>query len=87
MSAVDWTDPCARAEALRAAYYARISGQQEVEILTRTVESEQRVRFSEANGDALLSELRTAEAECAALGGMARPRRRFAITAGFRRSR
>ena len=85
MAVVDWTDPCARAAALRNAYYALISGGQEQEIRTRTLDAEEVVRFSPGNQAALLMQLRAAEAECAAKNGTANPTRRFAITAGATR--
>lgn len=83
--AVDYTDPCARAVALRGAYYALLSGQQEVEIRTRTLDAEETVRFAPADMSKLEAELRAAESECAAATGGANPNRRFAITAGSRR--
>lgn len=87
MSAVDWSNPCARADALRSAYYRRLSGEAEVEILTRTLDSEQRVRFAEGSEARLLDELRAAESQCHLAGGPVPTTapRRFAITAGARR--
>ncbi|HYD04729.1 MAG TPA: hypothetical protein VEC60_03345 [Reyranella sp.] len=79
---VDWADPCARATALRSAYYTLLSGGQEVEIRTRTLDAEELVRFTPANRGELLIDLRAAEAECAALTGAPNANRRFAITAG-----
>jgi hypothetical protein len=80
--AVDWSDPCARATALRNAYYQLVSGGQEQIIETRTLDAQERVQFTAADRGVLLSELRAAEAECAATTGAANPSRRFAITAG-----
>ena len=80
--AVDYTDPCARAAALRDAYYRLLSGQQEVELRTRTLDAEETVRFASVNLGELLSELRAAEAACAAATGGTNTGRRFAITAG-----
>jgi hypothetical protein len=87
MAAVDWLDPCARATALRSAYYTLLSGQQEVLIETRTLDAQERVQFTAANQGALLTELRAAETECAASTGAANPNRRVAITAGAIRRR
>ncbi len=80
--AVNWTDPCARAEALRGAYFALVSGQSEQTVRFRSNDAEQEVRFQAANLDVLRTELRAAEAECAAAQGAAGRPRRFAITAG-----
>lgn len=80
--AVDWTNPCARATALRNAYYALVSGQQEQEIRTRTLDAEELVRFTAADRGVLLAEMRAAEAECAASTGATNTNRRVAITAG-----
>lgn len=66
---VDWTDACARAEALRSAYYALLSGQlaSSVSYLANGVSRE--ARFSQTDRAALLTELRAAEHECAAATG------------------
>ena len=81
---VDWGDPCARAVALRDAYYRLVSGGGEIEIMTRTDDAEERVKFA-AGSDLgrLKAEWETAAAECQALttGEPARPRR-FAIRGG-----
>jgi hypothetical protein len=80
MAAVDWTDPCQRANALRGAYYTLISGGQEQEIRTRTLDAEEAVRFNAANVDMLLVELTAAESECARTTGAPDPNRRFRMT-------
>lgn len=87
MAAVDWTDPCARATALRNAYYALLSGGQEQEIRTRTLDAEETVRFAPVDIGQLTTELRAAEAQCAAATGATNPNRRFAITTGAIRRR
>jgi len=78
--AVDWTDPCARANALRGAYYTLLSGAQEQEIRTRTLDAEEVVRFNAADKDALLVELTAAESECARCTGQPDPNRRFRMS-------
>jgi hypothetical protein len=85
--AVDWTNPCARATALRGAYFALISGQNESLIRTATPEGDQEVRFMAGDVAKLKSELDAAEAECAASQGLPTPARarRFAIRGGSRR--
>lgn len=82
--AVDWTDPCAKAAALRAAYYRMVSGDLESEIRTRTLDGEEMVRFQPGDIDALRSDLASAEADCAAkqaIGSTPPFPKRFAITA------
>lgn len=85
MAVVDWTDACARAAALRTAYFALISGGGESLIRYRGPEGEREVRYQAANISILKTELQSAEAECAALTGTVSPNRRFAIRAGARR--
>jgi hypothetical protein len=66
----DWLiDPCVRAEGLRRAYLALISGQQayEVEYLANGVT--RRLRYSQADLSRLESEWRAAEHECAGTTG------------------
>ena len=83
---VDWTDPCSRATALRAAYYTLLSGQQETEIRTRTLDTEEMVRFASGNLDVLRSEMQDAQDACAAFqAGKTQYAKRFAITARFKR--
>lgn len=86
--AVDWTDPCARANALRCAYFQLISGQSESLIRHSTTEGDQEVRYARADVEKLKAELDAAEAECALANGSAIPARsrRFAIRGGARRS-
>jgi hypothetical protein len=82
--AVDWTNPCARAAALRNAYYALMTGARETEIRTRTLDAEDFVRFQTVDAGKLQIELQAAERECDRLCGKPDPNRRFAITAGNR---
>lgn len=81
---VQWSDPCARCTALQAAYYSLISGTQEVEIRTRTLDQEELVRFTKGDVTSLVGEIRLAQRDCAAQQGLPDPNRRFAITAGSR---
>lgn len=81
---IDWSDPCARANALQAAYYGLLSGQREIEIRTRTIDVEDFVRFQAVDIEKLKIELQSAQRECARACGMPDPNRRFAITAGGR---
>lgn len=83
--AVDWSDPCARFAALRDTYFQVVKGGQEVEIETRTLDAQERVRFSPASLETLRNEMRAAEAECKASTGADNPNRRFAIGLSYRR--
>jgi hypothetical protein len=80
--AVDWTDPCARATALRDAYYRVVSGEREIEIVTRTADAEERVRFSSVDLQALKAEWQAAEEECQRSNGVTPTPRRSAIRLG-----
>ena len=82
---VDWSDPCARSAALRAAYNRLLSGEFEVEIRTRTLDAEEMVKFATPDLATLRVEMEAANAECEALngGGTAAPRRR-AIAGTYR---
>lgn len=82
---VDWTNPCARAEALRSAYYGLLSGQAETLIRYRGPEGEREVRFATIDKATLVAELRAAEAECSAKTGQPSNSRRFAIRGGAMR--
>lgn len=83
---IDWSDPCARAQALTTAFYTLLSGAQEIEIRTRTDEAEESVKFAPAKLDDLRSEMQTAIDECAAKNaGRPVEARRFAITARHKR--
>ena len=81
---VDWNSPCARFQALQSAYFALVSGSQEIEIRTRTLDAEELVRFNQANMNVLRNEMRAAEAACLALTGQPNPNRRFAIGLSYR---
>lgn len=83
--AVDWNDPCARATALRDAYYALISGQTESLIKYVGPEGEREVRYQPAKLEVLKAEWNAAAAECAEQTGASNRSRRFAIRAGSRR--
>lgn len=87
MATVDWTDPCAKALALRNAYYSLLSGAMESLIRHSTSEGDQEVRYARADLGALKTELDSAEVACAQKLGQPIPaaNRRFAIRAGARR--
>jgi hypothetical protein len=85
--AVDWTNPCERFAALSNAYYSLVTGGQETEIRTRTLDAEEMVRFSRADLNALRNELRAAETACCAQLGLPNPNRRFAIGCSYRPAR
>lgn len=81
---VDWNNPCARFQALQSAYFALVSGQQEVEIRTRNLDAEELVRFNPTNMNALRIEMRSAESACAAANGVRNPNQRHAIGLSYR---
>jgi hypothetical protein len=85
-SDVNWEDPCARADALRKAYFSLIQGTNAYEVTYQANGVTRTVRYSVIDTKQLLSELRTAEAECAELTGGASPRRRYPMQLGARRS-
>lgn len=85
MSVVDWTDPCARAAALRNAYFSLVSGGSESTIRQRGPDTEQEVRFHKSDLSTLRTEMQAAEDACLVAQGMKPVVRRFAITAGSRR--
>ncbi len=78
---IDFSDPCAALEQVRAAHYAAIAGGAP----TWVEFNDRRVRYTEANAAQLEKLIGRLEAECEALrsGGM-RPRR-YALGAGYRR--
>lgn len=64
--AIDWTDPCARADALREAYYALLSGSKEQEVTYQDSGTMRRVVYASNKVDlsALRDALLAAEQEC-----------------------
>lgn len=82
---VDWTDACARAQALRTAYYELIAGRQAYEITYLANGVSRAVKYSVTNMKLLVMEMREAEDECAAENGVT-IRRRQAIVAGSMRT-
>lgn len=86
MATVDWTDPCAKALALRTAYYSLLSGGMESLIRHSTTEGDQEVRYARADLGSLKAELDAAEIACAQATGQPVPAiaRRFAIRGGAR---
>jgi hypothetical protein len=68
----DWADACQRAEALRTAYFALLSGRQTTSTRYAANGVEREVRFAASDLAALERELRLAEAECLNGGAAAR---------------
>ena len=67
---LDWiADPCLRADVLRRAYYALVSGQLAVETEYLSNGVARRVRYSQVDISRLEMELRAADAECAGITG------------------
>lgn len=87
MADVDWSDPCARAEALRKAYFEMLAGGTSTRVRFRAGDNEQEVQKAISGGSLadLRRELHKAEDECRAAQGLPPLQRRFAVTAGSRR--
>lgn len=82
MPAVDWSDPCARAVALREAYFTKLSGKGEKVIRFRTGDEEQHVELHDVKIETLRQEMMAAEAECKTGSNAGALPRRFCFTAG-----
>jgi hypothetical protein len=82
MAAIDWTDPCARAAALRSAYFELMSGTRESSFTYLANGVQRTAEYSKGNLDMLAAELQKAEAECSAKINGTAPRRRQAIQFG-----
>jgi len=84
--AVDWTDACARAEALREAYYNLVSGAKAQQVVYQDAGQMRSVTYASSKVDLsrLLDEIKLADQECA--GGTIN-RTRYAMRGGsLRRS-
>ncbi|SHO65824.1 hypothetical protein SAMN02745172_02471 [Pseudoxanthobacter soli DSM 19599] len=79
---VDWTNPCARAAALRTAYFELLSGAGEVSIRHRSGETDREVSFAASDLGRLRQEMQSAEDACLVVSGRAPIRRRGSISAG-----
>ncbi|MGF3022648.1 hypothetical protein ACQVP2_07450 [Methylobacterium aquaticum] len=77
---VDLTDPCAAAAALRTAYFALVSGQQEQRIRFKNGDVDEDVWFTPTKLDLLRTELSRQESLCAAK--TTGRTQRFCFTAG-----
>ncbi len=84
MATTNWSDPCARAAALTAAYYQLVSGAQEAEIESKFGEGGERVKFSRTDLNTLRAEMQSAQALCDQAAGRAQKPRRSAISLGAR---
>jgi len=84
MALIDWTDPCARAAALRDAYYALISGGKPIEVSYQDGGTERSVKYSSTKLDMsrLWAEYRAAAEECDPTAAEADGRRRYALRGG-----
>ena len=81
MAETDWSDPCAAAAALSAAYFKVLSGGQAQVIRF----ADREVRYTRADLETLRAEKDRQEDLCAEKSGQS-VRRRFAITASGRRN-
>lgn len=83
--AVDWLDPCARAAALREAYFRLVSGDAEKVIRYKGPQGEREVQLTTADLKSLQQELAKAETECKGLTDPTSSSRRYAIRGGAMR--
>ena len=65
----DFDDPCARATALRRAYYTLVSGEKASEIEYQGNGVARRVRYSQTDLNRLFNEIKIAETQCAVVQG------------------
>lgn len=79
MAAVDWDDPCARAAALRGAYFEIVRGQSVSLIRVAAANGQREVRYTRPELATLRIEMERAEDECRAAQGLSPRPRRFAI--------
>lgn len=86
-SVVNWDDSCARAKALKDAYFERLAGGSSQRVRFRHGDNEQEVQTSSLLGniEVLRREMLKAEDECRELRGLPPLNRRFAIRGGSRR--
>lgn len=84
---VDWSNPCARAKALKDAYYDRLAGGTAQRVRFRNGDNEQEVQTSVLQGNLSLLRraMQEAEDECRVAQGLTPLNRRFAIRGGSRR--
>jgi hypothetical protein len=82
--AIDWTDPCQRAAALRNAYYDLLSGSMETLVRNKGPDGERESRYAQADIARLKAELDAAEEACLLASGQSPAPRRHAITLGAR---
>lgn len=79
MAVVDWDDPCARAAALRKAYFEIVRGQSVSLIRVASAGGQREVRYTKPELATLRVEMDRAEDECLAAQGLPARPRRFAI--------
>lgn len=84
--AIDWTDPCAKAVELSRIYHERLSSGAVKVVRTKSADNEREAHWYQGDMTLLRAELQRAEDECRAKQGLPALRRRFAITAGSRRT-
>ncbi len=83
---IDWTDPCAKAAELSRIYHERLTAGAVKRVRTRSAGGEKEGEWFQTDMSLLRAELQRAEDECRAKTGQPALRRRFAITAGSRRT-
>jgi hypothetical protein len=83
---VDWSNPCEKAAELSRIYHLRLTAGAVKVVRTKSADSEREAQWYQSDMSLLRAEMQRAEDECRAQQGLPPIRRRFAITAGSRRS-
>ncbi len=83
---IDWEDPCARFTELHRIYMSRLTTGVVKMVRTKSADTEREAQWYQGDMKLLVSEMQRAEDECRVKNGLQPLRRRFAITAGSRRS-
>lgn len=79
-----FANPCEAFRQLSERRQKLVSGEALAEFEYHGNGTERRMKYNIANMEALERDIRTAQAECAAVCGVRNPNRRFALTAGSR---
>lgn len=83
---IDWNDPCAKAAELSRIYHLRLTAGAVKVVRVKSADAEQEGQWYQTDMGLLRAEMQRAEDECRASQGLPPLRRRFAITAGSRRT-
>jgi hypothetical protein len=83
---INWSDPCAKAAELSRIYHLRLSSGSVKVVRTKSADSEREAHWYQGDMSLLRAEMQRAEDACREQQGLPPIRRRFAITAGSRRT-